>query len=118
MIDVATQANAPGWTLRKWADYVNTEPEARDRVRNIISLEVTGTELANKVLPPRLVREMDWVEKFWPGTKKGRGHTFPKVQLYCLMGVTNAWTDWHIDFAGSSVYYHVLSGAKVSTQIF
>jgi len=38
---------------------------------------------------------------------------YPKVQLYCLMGVAHAWTDWHIDFAGSSVYYHVLRGAKV-----
>ena len=61
-------------------------------VRNIISLEVSGTDLAERVVPPRVVREMDWVEKFWPSAKKGRGHTYPKVQLYCLMGVTNAWT--------------------------
>ncbi|TCD67652.1 JmjC domain-containing histone demethylation protein 1 [Steccherinum ochraceum] len=108
VIDVATQANAPGWTLGKWAEYFKKGPEARDRIRNIISLEVSGTDLADKILPPRLVREMDWVEKFWPSSKKGRGHQFPKVQLYCLMGVTNAWTDWHIDFAGSSVYYHIV----------
>jgi hypothetical protein len=47
------------------------------------------------------------------------------------MGVAGAWTvsslnpidvfrsltglpkDWHIDFAGSSVYYHILRGSKV-----
>ncbi|KAH8108208.1 jumonji protein [Cristinia sonorae] len=113
VIDVATQSNVPGWTLSKWADYFTQEPHQRDQIRNIISLEVSGTELADKIMPPRLVREMDWVEKFWPNTKKGRGHTYPKVQLYCLMGVKNAWTDWHIDFAGSSVYYHILNGAKV-----
>ncbi|KAI0807049.1 jumonji protein [Fomes fomentarius] len=113
VIDVATQSNVPHWNLGKWAEYWNTEPSKRDKIRNVISLEISGTELADKVLPPRIVRELDWVEKFWPSTKKGRGHTYPKVQLYCLMGVGGAWTDWHIDFAGSSVYYHILHGAKV-----
>lgn len=91
-LDVATQSNLSGWTLGKWADYYDTEPSARDKIRNVISLEVSGTELANEVLPPRLVREVDWVDKFWPSTKKGRGHSYPKVQLYCLMGVAEAWT--------------------------
>ncbi|TFK55342.1 Clavaminate synthase-like protein [Heliocybe sulcata] len=112
VIDVASQSNVPGWTLKKWAEYYETDPEKRDKVRNVISLEISGTKLGDMVLPPKLVRDLDWVEKFWPNTKKGRGHAYPKVQLYCLMGVAQAWTDWHIDFAGSSVYYHVLRGAK------
>jgi hypothetical protein len=53
---------------------------------------VSDTKLADKILPPRLVRELDWVENFWPGTRKGKGHVYPKVQLYCLMGVATAWT--------------------------
>ncbi|PCH38766.1 Clavaminate synthase-like protein [Wolfiporia cocos MD-104 SS10] len=113
VIDVATQSNVPNWTLGKWAEYYDLEPSARDKVRNVISLEISGTDLADKVLPPRLVRDLDWVERYWPITKKGKGHAYPKVQLYCLMGVAGAWTDWHIDFAGSSVYYHILHGAKV-----
>ncbi|KAI0371831.1 Clavaminate synthase-like protein [Pilatotrama ljubarskyi] len=113
VIDVATQSNSPNWTLGKWLEYWHTETSKRDKIRNVISLEISGTPLADQVLPPRIVRELDWVEKFWPNTKKGRGHNYPKVQLYCLMGVGGAWTDWHIDFAGSSVYYHILSGAKV-----
>ncbi|KAI9056652.1 Clavaminate synthase-like protein [Trametes sanguinea] len=113
VIDVATQSNSPNWTLGKWLEYWHTEPSKRDKIRNVISLEISGSELAGQVLPPRIVRELDWVEKFWPNTKKGRGHNYPKVQLYCLMGVGGAWTDWHIDFAGSSVYYHILNGAKV-----
>lgn len=64
----------------------------RDKVLNVISLEVSATPLANKILPPRLVRELDWVENFWPNTRKGKGHPYPKVQLYCLMGVSSAWT--------------------------
>lgn len=31
-----------------------------------------------------------------------------QVQLYCLMGVRGAYTDWHVDFGGSSVWYNVL----------
>jgi F-box/leucine-rich repeat protein 10/11 len=86
------------------------------------------------ILPPRLVRELDWVENYWPNTRKGKGHVYPKVQLYCLMGVAGAWTvgshihieyicfnisqDWHVDFAGSSVYYHILHGSKVCPALY
>ncbi|KAG6910882.1 hypothetical protein DXG01_006565 [Tephrocybe rancida] len=113
VIDVASQSTSPGWTLGKWNDYFNLEPEAREKICNVISLEISGTKLADKILPPRLVRDLDWVENYWPSTRKGKGHVYPKVQLYCLMGVANAWTDWHVDFAGSSVYYHILSGSKI-----
>ncbi|KAJ6606638.1 jumonji superfamily protein [Mycena vulgaris] len=113
VIDVATQSASPGWTLGKWADYIELEPEAREKIWNVISLEVTGTKVGDLVLPPKLVRDLDWVENFWPSTRKGKGHVYPKVQLYCLMGVGSAWTDWHVDFAGSSVYYHILRGSKV-----
>nr|GAT57580.1 jumonji superfamily protein [Mycena chlorophos] len=113
VIDVANQSGSPGWSLRKWADYIELEPSARERIFNVISLEVSGTKLGDMVLPPKLVRDLDWVDNFWPSTRKGKGHAYPKVQLYCLMGVENAWTDWHVDFAGSSVYYHILSGSKV-----
>ncbi|CAE6433383.1 unnamed protein product [Rhizoctonia solani] len=109
--DVATQSTSPGWTLGAWAGYYNT-PEPRDKIRNVISLEVSGTPLAEKISPPRLVREIDWVEHVWPAGKKGKGQ-YPKVQLYCLMSVARCWTDWHVDFAGSSVYYHILRGSKV-----
>ncbi|KAG5643910.1 hypothetical protein DXG03_009481 [Asterophora parasitica] len=113
VIDVASQSTSPGWTLGKWNDYIDLEPEAREKILNVISLEISGTKLADLILPPKLVRDLDWVENYWPSTRKGKGHVYPKVQLYCLMGVADAWTDWHIDFAGSSVYYHILTGAKV-----
>jgi len=71
--DVATQSSAQ-WTLKQWAEYVRTgvDPTGNSsKVYNIISLEVTGTELAKKVRAPRLVREIDWVDNFWnfPGGK-------------------------------------------------
>ncbi|KAJ7632317.1 jumonji superfamily protein [Roridomyces roridus] len=113
VVDVASQSASAGWNLGKWADYIQLEPEAREKIYNVISLEVTGTKVGDLVLPPKLVRDLDWVENYWPSTRKGKGHAYPKVQLYCLMGVASAWTDWHVDFAGSSVYYHILRGSKV-----
>ena len=70
---MATQSSSQ-WTLKQWADYVKTgtDPNGNSsKVYNIISLEVTGTELAKKVRAPRLVREIDWVDNFWnfPGGK-------------------------------------------------
>ena len=37
---------------------------------------------------------------------------FPRVQLYCLMGTAGSYTDFHIDFGGTSVWYHIVSGEK------
>ncbi|KAF8810703.1 jumonji superfamily protein [Phlegmacium glaucopus] len=113
VIDVASQSTSPGWDLGKWATYFDLEPSKRDKILNVISLEISGTKLSDMILPPKIVRDLDWVENFWPSTRKGKGHVYPKVQLYCLMGVANAWTDWHVDFAGSSVYYHILRGSKI-----
>ncbi|OAQ25550.1 Clavaminate synthase-like protein [Linnemannia elongata AG-77] len=108
VIDVATQSEQADWNMASWADYFKTEP--KDRVYNVISLEITGTPLADKVQRPKVVRELDWIENFWP--EELRPTEFPKVQLYCLMSVRDSYTDFHIDFAGSSVFYHILSGSK------
>lgn len=78
--------------MEKWAEYVGLEPEKRDKILNVISLEISSTKLADMIVPPRIVRELDWVENFWPSSRKGKGNIYPKVQLYCLMGVANAWT--------------------------
>lgn len=92
ILDVSTQSNIGGYDLARWASYYEQEPSARDKIRNVISLEISHTELAEKIVPPLIVRELDWVEKYWPSQKKGKGHSYPKVQLYCLMGVAQAWT--------------------------
>lgn len=36
------------------------------------------------------------------------------VAYYCLMSVGDSYIDFHIDFGGSSVYYHILKGTKTS----
>lgn len=54
---------------------------------------------------PAIARKLSWVENYWPDDS-----VFPKpfVQKYCLMGVQDSYTDFHIDFGGTSVWYHVL----------
>lgn len=37
----------------------------------------------------------------------------PEVQKYCLIGVKDSYTDFHVDFGGSSVWYHVLKVRNV-----
>lgn len=34
---------------------------------------------------------------------------------YCLMSVKGCYTDFHIDFGGTSVWYHILRGGKVNS---
>ncbi|KAL8611260.1 hypothetical protein ACOMHN_013691 [Nucella lapillus] len=99
--------------MRQWTDYYNS-PGKREKTLNVISLEFSKTELSPLVEPPRIVREMSWVSSLWPGERfdemvPGK----PEVQKYCLMGVKDSYTDFHIDFGGTSVWYHVLKGEKV-----
>ncbi|KAI7902568.1 uncharacterized protein BX663DRAFT_62169 [Cokeromyces recurvatus] len=110
VIDVELQSEITDWTMRHWADYFDTHPDKRNRILNVISLEISGTKLAKQIKRPRIVRELDWIDLMWPRDQKDVG--IPKVQLYCLMGTKGSYTDFHIDFGGSSVFYHIVSGAK------
>ncbi|GAA5981483.1 hypothetical protein JCM11641_004778 [Rhodosporidiobolus odoratus] len=109
VIDCASQSSLNNWNLGQWADYYE-DPE-REKVRNVISLEVSETELGRRIKVPEVVRKIDWVDNVWPSDMKKQGE-YPRVQKYCLMSVERCWTDWHVDFAGSSVFYHVLRGGK------
>ena len=66
--------------MAKWAESIAARSRPPDlsstpkKVYNVISLEITGTELARRVRPPQLVREVDWVDNYWhfgPGGKTG-----------------------------------------------
>uniref|UniRef100_A0A060TFG1 JmjC domain-containing histone demethylation protein 1 n=1 Tax=Blastobotrys adeninivorans TaxID=409370 RepID=A0A060TFG1_BLAAD len=111
VMDVPTQGALSGWTVGKWRDYFESTPENRERARNVISLEVSDTTLGGKVTRPRFVRDMDLVARVWPQHLKD-ADDYPKVSLYCLMSVKDCYTDFHVDFGGSSVFYHVCQGSK------
>lgn len=87
VIDVASQSEINGWTLSRWADYFDSSE--RDRIRNVISLEISDTKFAEEIIRPKIVREMDWIDLVWPDHET----EYPKVQLYCLMGTKDSYTD-------------------------
>ncbi|KAM9704936.1 lysine-specific demethylase 7A [Menidia menidia] len=107
VIDVARQADSK-MKLSEFIKYF-TNPN-RPKVLNLISLEFSDTKMAKLVEVPDVARKMSWVENYWPDDS-----FFPKpfVQKYCLMGVKDSYTDFHIDFGGTSVWYHVLWGEKI-----
>lgn len=110
VIDVKSQQGEDKrWNMQKWADYYESTGEKV--VRNVISLEVSQSRLGRLIRRPKIVRDLDLQDAVWPQELQAVGD-FPKVQFYCLMSVADCYTDFHIDFGGSSVYYHILKGKK------
>uniref|UniRef100_A0A673IG77 Lysine-specific demethylase 7B-like n=1 Tax=Sinocyclocheilus rhinocerous TaxID=307959 RepID=A0A673IG77_9TELE len=107
VIDVARQADSK-MKLSAFVKYYYS-PQ-RPKVLNVISLEFSDTKMSELVVVPDIAQKMSWVENYWPDDSY-----FPKpfVQKYCLMGVKDSYTDFHIDFGGTSVWYHVLWGEKI-----
>ncbi|KAI5722052.1 hypothetical protein M8J76_002946 [Diaphorina citri] len=119
VMDVNTQKNLE-MTMKEWQRYY--EDPDKDRLLNVISLEFSHTKLENYVKQPSVVRQIDWVDCVWPrhlkeaqieATNAIDEMKYPKVQKYCLMSVKGCYTDFHIDFGGTSVWYHILKGSKV-----
>ncbi|KAG8532609.1 uncharacterized protein KY384_002486 [Bacidia gigantensis] len=111
VIDVKSQ-NGEGkkWNMRRWADYYENKDDNKI-VRNVISLEVSQSPLGRLIRRPQIVRDLDLQDAVWPEDLKEKGE-YPHVQFYCLMSVADCFTDFHIDFGGSSVFYHILKGSK------
>lgn len=106
VIDVKAQESSKGWTVEKWADYYENPGE--EPIRNVISLECSQTPLWRLIRRPKVVRDIDLQDSVWPDSELRRS-----VGFYVLMSVADSYTDFHIDFGGSSVYYHILKGKKV-----
>ncbi|XP_055352282.1 lysine-specific demethylase 7B-like [Paramacrobiotus metropolitanus] len=84
-------------------------PPPRIPVLNIIRLEFTGTKLNTNVEPPSVVLELSWVDRFFRLTE-----VRPKVQKYVLMSAQDSYTDFHIDFSETSVWYHIFEVSERS----
>ncbi|KIX98422.1 uncharacterized protein Z520_05723 [Fonsecaea multimorphosa CBS 102226] len=109
VIDVKSQETKGYFTLQQWADYYELEGEKP--VRNVISLEVSHSPLGRLIRRPKVVRDLDLDDHVWEADADTRLKKRP-VSFYCLMSVADSYTDFHIDFGGSSVYYHILRGTK------
>ncbi|KAL9128458.1 MAG: hypothetical protein Q9217_002862 [Psora testacea] len=111
VIDVKSQnGENKKWNMRRWADYYENQNNKKI-VRNVISLEVSQSKLGRLIRRPQIVRDLDLQDSVWPEELLAKGE-FPRVQFYCLMSVADCFTDFHIDFGGSSVFYHILKGKK------
>uniref|UniRef100_A0A672IC96 [histone H3]-dimethyl-L-lysine(36) demethylase n=1 Tax=Salarias fasciatus TaxID=181472 RepID=A0A672IC96_SALFA len=121
VMDVSTQ-KATEMSMAQWTRYYETPPSQRDKLYNATSLEFSHTKLDRLVRRPATLDLLDWVDTMWPRHLKERQRDssssvpdmqYPKVQKYCLMSVEGCYTDFHVDFGGTSVWYHVLRGSKV-----
>ncbi|KAK9838013.1 hypothetical protein WJX74_009755 [Apatococcus lobatus] len=108
-IDVATQSSGPNLTLGEWTEYMAQPAAERKQLLNVVSLQLSNTGLEAEVVAPEAVRAIDLVDRAWPPNSGPR----PEVLLYALMSPAGCFTDFHVDFGGSAVWYHVVSGSKV-----
>ena len=123
-IDVNTQNDGPTMTLHEWHQYWTYRTEGAKfapdmyfcggnskhakRVLNVVSLSLADTPLEKALDVPSIVQQSDLVRNAWPAECLPR----PKAELYALMSPASCYTDWHVDFGGSSVWYHIISGKK------
>lgn len=143
VMDVLLQQGVhPRWNMLQWRDYFCGDASDRDRIRNVISLEISQVPgLGPRFCRPSSVRLTDLVDRVWgpcaeieacarslekpllaksgstlettgPSKQTITPEPRPAVTKYCLMSVQGSFTDFHIDFGGTLVYYTVISGAK------
>lgn len=115
VMDTMTQNNSRNWDMLKWCNYFSSE--THDKIRNVISLEISQTKLGSQINVPRVVENIDIIRELYNDPKFAKlllenEIDPPKVQKYILMSVRNCFTDFHIDFAGTSVYYSLVKGHK------
>uniref|UniRef100_A0A0N4ZY62 JmjC domain-containing protein n=1 Tax=Parastrongyloides trichosuri TaxID=131310 RepID=A0A0N4ZY62_PARTI len=111
-------------SLEDFATYFKKKPEERKELLNSLSLEFSYNKLFDHIKSPTFIRDMDWVIKYWPDILKFNQLKYiekegiftrktPNVHNYSLASVKNCYTDFHMDFGGTSVWYHILKGKKV-----
>ena len=108
VVDVESQEPF-SMTLDEFSQYWKSPPSRRTKTLNIISLHVGGTDLEEWITPPTLVKEISWVETL-AGFHVKREE---KVDKYVLLSSKYSYTNFHIDFGGSSVWFYVIKGWKL-----
>ena len=113
---------------KKSKRYLNNVTEKVNRRYNVISFEYFKTQLNYKknksmgVAAPKVMRDMNWANH-WPEKDKQGRTTYdtekepPSFLNYCLMGTKDSYTEWHIEFGGTSVWYHIHRGKKIFIMV-
>lgn len=123
VIDVERQESFP-MKISELNEYFQTQP--RLKTYNLISFEISKTKLTQDITAPKFVCDISWASNnIWPEPEISADKTSPTktssnfiekpdVQKYCLIGAGNSYTDFHVDFGGSSVWYHIVKvGGKL-----
>ena len=64
------------------------------------------------------MQDISWTS-LWPDQRRDGQTTWetddeqPSFEHYCLLGTKGSFTQWHVDFGGTSVWYHIHKGKKV-----
>lgn len=98
--------------------YYETKP--RKKIYNVLSFEISKTKLNKIIKLPSIVLQLSWAFSdisrlaVKDSINSGSIQNFaePAVHKYCLISAANSFTDFHIDFGGSSVWYHVVKVNK------
>ncbi len=128
VIDVERQETYP-MSISELNEYFQTLP--RTKIYNLISFEISKTNLTLNITAPKIVYDISWASNnVWPQTASHAADAYntnssnekttnssylvkPEVQKYCLISAGGSYTDFHVDFGGSSVWYHVVKGDKI-----
>lgn len=126
VIDVERQESFP-MKISELNEYF--QASTRTKTYNLISFEISKTNLTLNVTAPKIVCDISWASNnVWPqplessdgysdtqkAPKISKNYLVkPEVQKYCLISAANSYTDFHIDFGGSSVWYHTVKGDKI-----
>ena len=94
--------------FREFAKYYNEEASRRKKQLNAIPLEVSEHGFKD-IVRPRVINSLDWIDLCWPKHLRW----CPKVKKYCLMSVKGCYTDFHVNFGGTSVWYYIVRGRKM-----
>ncbi|CAI2295899.1 unnamed protein product [Caenorhabditis sp. 36 PRJEB53466] len=91
--------------------------EDRSLIYNFLSLEFSkNRRLCEVVQAPKFVQDVSLVDLVFGGDSndpKVADEHRPRVEQFCLASMAGSYTDFHVDFGGSSVYYHIFSGQKI-----
>ena len=133
-IQVDTQDEGPSWSMKDICAYFETPKKNRKHLLNIVSFNLALTGLDGHIMPPACIRDLDLVGRAWPSQSSTifqhacvsnpfasieeldkidlEAYSPPQTLTYLLLGPEGAYTDWHVDMGGSSVWYHVVTGQK------
>ncbi|MES1909120.1 MAG: hypothetical protein MHM6MM_001921 [Cercozoa sp. M6MM] len=88
-------------------------PEERSRLLNSLSLEFSRHNLRHLFRVPDLVRQLDWSHIAWPQESAHCANNMIHSTKFSLLSCKGSFTDFHTDFGGTSVWYHIVTGEKL-----